>query len=390
MAGVLVHRIGSASTRDHALWGYDTIIRFGGANTLDSGEILRPTSGRALLLPPCALASRLAVVQRDLQPDWWASNTREVLGFAEPLLNALKLFAHADETVRSAAMSQVDTLVRANPSHRQLVVNLLSGYLRSPISEGEHDAAEWAVRAALQNALATLLRPDRGGRSDDTWPDLDLDLSDTVLTDFDLSGCRVRNALFTGTRFHRDTSFADARFECVRFDGAAFEGDAVFERVRFSDTVRFDHVTFHDNAVFADSTFGGDARFDVTRFGRRVTFAKSAFRGDVRFSGAEFAGDAVFDQVVLFGLIRLEQARFLDGARFGTAQFHRGPDDHKPWDWGSLLLEREPAGSARHPGRRGTTARMASGMDRPAHPRRAGGRPRPPMGLSSTSAIAGR
>ncbi len=276
-----------------------------------------------------AAAARLAGLRPDLDLE-----TRQ-------LVMAIDLLPHDDNSIRSVALSEVDRLVRTHPSRRQLAVDLLSGYLRTPPPDGEHDLAEPTARAAIQEALLRVVRPRRIDASDDAWPELDLDLSNTVLTDFDLSGCRVRHALFTETRFLRDTTFANARFECARFDGALFDGDAVFDRGRFADTVRFDRVTFRDNAVFADVRFSGDTRFDAARFLRRVTFIGSTFRGDVRFRATEFAGEAVFEHVTLGSLVRFEQARFLDGVRFGAARFDHGSNDLPVWDRASLL-DREP------------------------------------------------
>ena len=278
----------------------------------------------------------------------------DIFEMSRPLLIAASQMSSAEVATRLAGLSMLETFGQVNPSQRQTVVNVLCSYL-NPAVTGRCTTPpnppppappldEWRVRAAVQTALARHLRPGTNPAHPPGtyWPDLDLDLTNAVLTDLDLAGCYVHTVRFTGARFRGDTSFTNVRFAGAVFDGADFEGDVVFERVAFVDDTRFRQTTFNGVAVFEDVRFDGDARFDAARFVGRVVFTRSVFGEDVRFSETEFSGDAVFDRVMFTGLARFGQARFFDGARFRETRFNRDQDDKRAWDLGAVLLEQEP------------------------------------------------
>jgi hypothetical protein len=87
------------------------------------------------------------------------------------------------------------------------------------------------------------------------WPDLDLDLSNATLTDFDLTQCRIRQGQFAGATFTGGAWFA----------GATFTGGAGFRGATFSRDAWFDDATFTETAGFDDATFTGTAWFGEAR-----------------------------------------------------------------------------------------------------------------------------
>ncbi|WP_159079514.1 pentapeptide repeat-containing protein [Plantactinospora sp. BC1] len=120
------------------------------------------------------------------------------------------------------------------------------------------DERETDLRRAALDLLAARLRPGGPG----PWPEIDLDLSGTTLVDVDLRGCELAEGRFADTRFVGTASF----------EGASFDGDALFPR----------------------TVFEGDARFDGVRFGGEAVFGRARFRGVTGFAGARFDAIAWF------------------------------------------------------------------------------------------------
>ncbi|MEN3609895.1 pentapeptide repeat-containing protein [Plantactinospora sp. ZYX-F-223] len=158
-------------------------------------------------------------------------------------------------------------LARADgrPELRQPVVDAICEHLRAtgpadrPAGRaGSTDGAETDPRRAALTLLADRLRPGDSG----PWPEISLDLSGTTLVGVDLRGCELAEARFADTRFVGTASF----------EGARFDGEALFPR----------------------TVFDGDARFDGVRFGDEAVFGRARFRGAAGFAGAEFGDIAWF------------------------------------------------------------------------------------------------
>ncbi|MER6559594.1 pentapeptide repeat-containing protein [Streptomyces sp. NPDC001027] len=175
--------------------------------------------------------------------------------------------ADPDPEVRLAGLRILGELGDAEPQLRQRVVDAVCSYLRTPLAFGvtadvfaltPSQFAEARTRRAAQRLLADRTRP-RADRQ--PWEDMRLRLSGATLIDFDVSGCRLAHADFTGTQFHGSTTFAGASFgdasfslPHVREGRASFHGPADFSGARLSQgTLR--HCLFHtDDSVRATGT----------------------------------------------------------------------------------------------------------------------------------------
>jgi hypothetical protein len=101
----------------------------------------------------------------------------------------------------------------------------------------------------------------------------------------------------------------------ARFDGAAFEGDAGFNR-----------VVFTHGAYFGGAAFNGDAEFSGAVLTGGADFGDAVFARGARFSAATFEGGASFDRAAFRGDADLRAARFTGGATFDRASFARDAD----------------------------------------------------------------
>lgn len=216
-----------------------------------------------------------------------------------------------DSVVRLAGLYALERLAQAHPEQRVAIVNLICAYLSSTApgsgralgvragKTSEPSASprkDRQVRLAAQAVLTDHLRADPDHRDRPTaptfWPGTVLDLAGATLIDFDFSGCRVRAAHFTDTRFDGDTTFLDARFDAVSFRRVRFTGNTDFRSARFGSEVTFD-----------DSTFTGDADFSSARFAKPVSFRRARFLADARFNNTSFAGGAGFPGAVFTGQV---------------------------------------------------------------------------------------
>ncbi|WHT20457.1 pentapeptide repeat-containing protein [Crossiella sp. CA-258035] len=201
--------------------------------------------------------------------------------------------------VRLAGLYALERLGQVNPDHRQTIVDVVCAYLRMPHDRGEQ---ERQVRLTAQRILRShLALPDEASPDDRArfWPDIDLDLSEAVLLDFDLNRCEVRS---------------------LRLRGATFNGSADFIRVKVGQVADFSGVTFAGPARF-DQAALQFTLFVEARFLRDASFGSTRFNGTPSFSGAAFAIPADFTGPDS-ALVNLSQAR----ARVGT-------DDHWPEGW---------------------------------------------------------
>ncbi|GAA3747215.1 hypothetical protein GCM10022225_33740 [Plantactinospora mayteni] len=177
----------------------------------------------------------------------------------------LVALAEGQPADRLPAVRRLLARADARPELRQPVADAISEYLRatgpadgSMLRAASGDDGETEPRRAVLDLLAGRLRPGDSG----PWPGISLDLSGTTLVDVDLRGCELAEGRFADTRFVGTASF----------EGARFDGEALFPR----------------------TVFEGDARFDGVRFGAEAVFGRARFRGTAGFAGAEFGGIAWF------------------------------------------------------------------------------------------------
>ena len=140
---------------------------------------------------------------------------------------------------------------------------------------------EREVRVTVQQVLADHLRPMSPGNI--FWPDIDLNLRNAALIDFDLSECHISNARFEYATFVGD----------VQFVNATVHGPCRFNSARCTGTAWFSGSIFEKNASFTEMRFCGDAKFDDVQCAGTAWFTGATFVGEVQIDGATFAHELI-------------------------------------------------------------------------------------------------
>jgi uncharacterized protein YjbI with pentapeptide repeats len=251
--------------------------------------------------------------------------------------------------VRLAGLYALERLAQDTARLRQTIVNVICAYLRMPytlpttanvprplgrrrkIRPGQpvfglppHSATprpvpvdavrqEREVRLTAQTILADHLRPDQGSRDpgETFWGDIDLDLTDATLINFDLRGCHVGIGRFQDAQFVGETWF----------DGAVFAGPVWFFDANFTGQARFVEATFGDEASFGGANFAHGGWFNGTKFGGHAKFSDANFVGGAGFDGAVFAGPVWVGGARFGSSADFKNALFTDTAAFGDAEF---------------------------------------------------------------------
>lgn len=230
----------------------------------------------------------------------------EALRFAELYDRALARLDDPRPERRIGAIQQLELLGDSSPARRQAIVDLFCAMLRAPFDGG-------GVRAALQHALTRHLR--RGERGS-YWSGASLDLTGAVLTDLDLSGCRIDGALTLdhavlwgqtlarGLRVRgpvslRATTFCDHvwlerahLYGAVRAEGAMFRGDAWFGGAMLESDLRLGGAEFAGHAWFGGATVAGRTDLGDALFRRSAGFRGATFTGGINLTGTTFLGPA--------------------------------------------------------------------------------------------------
>jgi hypothetical protein len=130
----------------------------------------------------------------------------------------------------------------------------------SGLEEQRVASEEQHVRLAAQYILTRHLRVDSAMPQTEVqfWGDVDLNLTDAMLIDWNFHGCHARQAVFIRTCFY----------------GGAYFGNAVFAGVAV-----FGGARFKENAWFADTSFRGDAWFLESEFTGPSDLPRGVFRG---------------------------------------------------------------------------------------------------------------
>lgn len=232
--------------------------------------------------------------------------------------------------VRLAAFYALERLAQDNSEHRQTIVNVLCAYLRmpylppqsfpdSPIGDQCYEQLqERQVRLTAQRIITTHLTP----KAPAYWPNINLDLTEATLIDFNLNGCHVHNATLTQATLIGTAGFRRVIFTGdVWFDDATFTGDVEFGGSIFTGKSRFDGATFTGNVEFNDAVFTEDAEFSGVAFNKNVEYRNVNFTGKARFSEAVFSGNAGFRRVNFKAAAEFGGVKFAGGSRFGETRF---------------------------------------------------------------------
>ncbi len=302
-------------------------------------------SGGALALLLLAMRRQRLAEQTQQHNEMDAAERR----VTELYVKAADQLGSAQAPVRLAGLYALERLAQDNPVHRQTVVEVMCAYLRMPYTPPRNETIatddsadadkvsreERQVRLAAQRILLSHLQPgenhDGATANPHYWSDMDVDLTEAVLEEFDFSRCHVRRGGFA--------------------------------RVTFIGGAGFDRAAFTNAATFRGATFGGDAWFGDAKFNSSARFRGATFKGYARFDGASFAGsvgfvDATFsdvigaDKVPLRDAADLDGASFAGGAWFGGATVDSRPDRVDTWpagwqvDESTWRLVRTPADAA--------------------------------------------
>ena len=238
--------------------------------------------------------------------------------------------------VRLGALHALERLAQTNPAQRQTIIDVICAYLRMPYTPPEDqtpsvDATEdthrlyeqrrqeLQVRLTAQRILSAHLNP---GAAAVFWTEIDLNLTEAHLHQFDLTTCHVHTARFDGATFAGYAWFRGAKFTgYAGFVGTKFTGDAKFGRTTFAGDAGFLGATFTGNAGFSGATFTGNAGFRRAKFARDAGFVGATFTEDAEFGEAEFAGVAKFGEVTFTEDAKFNGANFTGTAGFGETEF---------------------------------------------------------------------
>ncbi|MGH4012052.1 MAG: pentapeptide repeat-containing protein [Pseudonocardiaceae bacterium] len=238
--------------------------------------------------------------------------------------------------VRLGGLHALERLAQSNPTQRQTIVDVICAYLRMPYTPPDDQAPgedapedahrryeqrrqELQVRLTAQRILAAHLKPETEAAF---WADIDLNLTEAYLHQFDLTACHVQGAQFRGATFAGDAAFDWVRFAgTVGFRDAKFAGDAHFTEAEFAGTAGFRDAKFAGNAWFGDAKFAGTAELGDAKFAGAASFGGVKFAGAASFGGVKFAEGAVFRGAEFAGKAMFSKATFARHAEFDEAIF---------------------------------------------------------------------
>lgn len=204
------------------------------------------------------------------------------------------------------------------PAERQVCIDLLCAYLRTPATIGPQSAPSVAIQmrpptadelrdAEVRNTIIriigqrTLMDPET--ETDGPWQDCKFDLSGAQLPHIRWSNCRFNGRLdFTGATFEEGADFSHAHLHNVDFANAIFRGDpnstiAIFKRTRFT-RASFVQAKFYTNARFVSMIVAGSCDFTFAEFrGRHTDFARANYERSSRtdFNRTTFTGQVTFN-----------------------------------------------------------------------------------------------
>ncbi len=272
--------------------------------------------------------------------------------------------------VRLNGLYSLERLAESHTEFRQIIVNLICSYLRMPFmapaeistfqrsrsnknfrrdirlsrsrpveaktqqsSTTSGSEEELQVRVTAQRILAAHLCPYPNEEGVPTnrkfWPDMEIDLRNANLVDFDFTGCHIRSGSFNGATFTGPATFHGCEFrQGVYFSGARFTSLAAFSDSKFRDVAQFPDVSFDATALFSDARFLSSANFNGAKIASalfngirfeqgayfRQTHIGFAYQDKILGLDRRSPGSACFDESMFSGEVRFDDARF-DGLK---------------------------------------------------------------------------
>jgi hypothetical protein len=197
-------------------------------------------------------------------------------------------------------------LGQTSAPHRGAIVDVICAFLRMSGTD-----------AATRDTAVRLLRQRLDPRRPEFWPGMSVDLSGAVLTDLDLSQCRVDGDLRLDTCLllgqTRLRGLVVGGSTAIR--GARFDDHAWLERTTFGGAAWFDGTAFAGDAWFGEATFGGWTSFAGADFGGHAWFGATRFRAPVDLGQAVFRRSAGFRGAVADAPVSLSGTTFNGPAR---------------------------------------------------------------------------
>jgi hypothetical protein len=256
---------------------------------LTSAKVYNLAQATATLVALTAGVFALLYAYRKQRIDEAAGHRADAAAFLQRYQAAAQHLGHDKAAVRTAGVYAMVHLADDWAERRQMCVDVLCAYLRSPVVTGEPregaDLSDYSVRRTIGNNISAHLQPGLGR---DSWSALSFDLRGGTLVDFQLqdnifhSKPDFREATFEGLcAFHRVTFECGASFQgCsvmgtlevtetrltptqeLRFDGTLVQAHASlvvsFAEVDVSNTVTLDRMKTHGNCCLLVSP--GDAQ----------------------------------------------------------------------------------------------------------------------------------
>ena len=207
---------------------------------------------------------------------------------------------------RVGALHTLALLGAESVAHRPAIVDVICAFLRT-------HGTDLTTRESAHRLLRERLQPARP----EFWPGMSVDLSGAVLTDLDLSQCRVDGDL----RLDSCQLLGQTRLRGLVVGGttlvraARFDDHAWLERATFVGPVWLNGTLFAGDAWFGDTMFGGYASFAGTSFSGHAWFGGTSFDDSVDFGHAVFHRSAGFRGAIVRAPISLAGTTFHGPAR---------------------------------------------------------------------------
>ncbi|MFE3173073.1 pentapeptide repeat-containing protein [Amycolatopsis sp. NPDC059090] len=287
-------------------------------------------------------------VAKDAREDATGRRITELYGKAADQLGS------EHSAVRIAGLYGLERLAQdhCDPRLRQMIVNVISAYLRMPARQQTDeglpaDEQEAAVRSIALDILFKHLGgvPRRGvwTEHDDYWGLLDLNLSEASLPDFNFTGFRLRSARFDGTDFTGAVLFGNGEFaRSARFSNARFRKGADFNNLQVAHRAHFDYARFDGQVLFYNcqfthtillpwAKFDAPLAFENCYFARAAHFYRAEYRGGIEILNSELRGTLSLGGAQIHSRIHLAGNEFSDldslDANYTAGETNRIP----PW-----------------------------------------------------------